>query len=128
MGMMESGGGRESLKDSLRRYLEGRSAFAGMTRSELEQLVSEFLHGDGRGRERLEDLFEELRARSRKSVDRVGDLVRSEVRREFDSFSPSRREEIGEFIERLVGLFGEYFGPGRRTPSPSRMRRARHVR
>ena len=106
-------GGFESLKESFRRFLETRSAFSGMGRSELEQIVSDFLRGDGKGRERFEDLFEEFRARSRKSVDRIGEVIRTEVRKEFDTFSPSRREEIGEFLEKLVGLVGDYFGLGR---------------
>jgi hypothetical protein len=105
---------RESMRDSVRRLLEQRSPFAGMTRADLEQIVTEFLHGDRRSRERVEDLLEEVRAHSRRSVDRLGQLVRTEVRKEFGSFSPARREEIGEFFERLVGLVGEYFGPGRR--------------
>jgi hypothetical protein len=108
------GYGRETMKDSVRRYLENRSPFSGMTRSELEQFITEFLRGDSKNRERVEDLIEEVRARSRRGVDRITDLVRTEVKKEFDTFSPSRREEIGEFFERLVGLVGEYFGPGRR--------------
>lgn len=110
------GGGRDSMKDSVRRYLEQRSPFSGMTRSELEQVVSEFLRGgDSKNKERVEDVIEEIRARSRRSVDRLTDLVRTEVRKEFESFSPGRREEIGEFFERFVGLLGEYFGSGRRS-------------
>ncbi|MGB9111197.1 MAG: hypothetical protein WCF24_00535 [Acidimicrobiales bacterium] len=110
------GWGRDSMKDSVRRYLEQRSPFSGMTRSELEQVVSEFLRGgDSKNRERVEDVIEEIRARSRRSVDRLTDLVRTEVRKEFESFSPGRREEIGEFFERFVGLLGEYFGSGRRS-------------
>ena len=108
------GYGRESMKDSVRRYLENRSPFSGMTRSELEQFANQFLGGDNKNKERVEDLIEEVRARSRRGVDRLSDLVRVEVKKEFSSFSPSRREEIGEFFERLVGLVGEYFGPGRR--------------
>ncbi len=112
----QPGWGRESMKDSVRRYLESRSPFSGMTRAELEQVVTEFLRGgDGKNRERVEDVIEEIRARSRRSVDRLSDLVRTEVRKEFESFSPGRREEIGEFFERFVGLVGEYFGPGRRS-------------
>jgi|GEM_PF-29905 len=115
----QGSGGFESLKDSFRRFLETRSGFSGMNRSELEQMISDFLRGDGKGRERFEDLFEEFRARSRKSVDRIGEIIRSEVRKEFTSVSPSRREEIGEFLEKLVGLVGEYFGPGRFSRSKS---------
>jgi uncharacterized protein with WD repeat len=127
------GAGRESMSDSVRRYLEKRSPFAGMTRSELEQVVSEFLRGDSKGRERVEDVIEEIRARSRRSVDRLTDLVRTEVKKEFETFSPSRREEIGEFFERLVGLVGEYFGPGRQhhagkeTKAAGRAERAEKV-
>jgi len=111
--------GQDSVKDSARRRLENRSLFSGWSRSELEQFVSEYLSGDSKKRERVEDLIEEIRARSRRGVDRFTDLVRTEVRKEFGSFSPARREEIGEFFERLVGLVGEYFGPGRTAGAPA---------
>jgi hypothetical protein len=105
--------GRDSAKDWVRRFLDGSSSFMGLSRSDLEGLVSELFGKQGKGRERVEDLFEEVRARSRQGVDRVGGTIRSEVRREFDIFTPERREQIGEFLERLVGLIGEYFGPSR---------------
>ena len=105
--------GHESLKDGLRRFLDGRSSFLGMSRSDIEGLISELMGHEGKGRERVEDLFEEVRARSRQGVDRVGETIRSEVRREFDILTPERREKVGEFLERLVGLIGEYFGAGR---------------
>lgn len=94
-----------------------------MSRSELEQFVNEYLGGDNKHRERVEDLIEEVRARSRRGVDRLTELVRTEVRKEFGSFSPSRREEVAEFFERLIGLVGEYFGPGRSSRASTETKR-----
>ena len=75
---------------------------------------------------RVEEILDELRVRSKKSVDRFSELVRAEVRREFDSFPTARREEIGEFFERLVALVGEYFGPKRaRRSGPGATRPAK---
>jgi hypothetical protein len=71
------------------------------------------VHGEGKNRERVEEFLDELRQRSRTSVDRFSEFVRAEVHREFDSLSSTRRDEFGEFLERLVALVGAYFGPHR---------------
>jgi hypothetical protein len=118
--MEQDSGGKESIKDSVRHCIESTVSFSKMSRPELEKLVGELLRGEGKGRERLEELLEELRLRSRKGVDRFSELVRSEVHREFDAFSPTRRDEIGEFFERLVALVGEYFGPKRTQRSSAK--------
>ncbi len=119
-------GGKESLKDSIRRYAESTFSCSKANRPEIERIIGEILRGEGKGRERLEELLEELRTRSKRSVDRLSELVHSEVRREFDSFSSTRRDEIGEFLERLMALVGEYFGPKRahRAGAPAAKRAA----
>jgi polyhydroxyalkanoate synthesis regulator phasin len=111
--MEKDRGGKETLKDSVRRYVESTVNFSKMSRPDLERIVGELLHGEGKNRERVEEFVDELRQRSKTSVDRFSELVRAEVRREFDSFSSTRRDEFGEFLERLVALVGEYFGPHR---------------
>jgi hypothetical protein len=111
--MEKDRGGKETLKDSVRRYVESTVNFSKMSRPDLERIVGELLHGEGKNRERVEEFVDDLRARSRTSVDRFSELVRAEVHREFDSFSSTRHDEFGEFLERLVALVGEYFGPHR---------------
>jgi polyhydroxyalkanoate synthesis regulator phasin len=111
--MEKDTGGKETLKDSVRRYLESTVNLSKMSRADLEKIVGELLHGEGKNRERVEEFLDELRQRSRTSVDRFGEFVRAEVHREFDSLSSTRRDEFGEFLERLVALVGEYFGPHR---------------
>ena len=106
-------GGKESLKDSVRRYVESTVNLSKMSRTDLEKIVGELLHGEGKNRERVEEFLDDLRQRSRTSVDRFSEFVRAEIHREFDSVSSTRRDEFGEFLERLVALVGEYFGPHR---------------
>jgi len=111
--MEKDTGGKETLKDSVRRYVESTVNLSKMSRADLEKIVGELLHGEGKNRERVEEFLDELRQRSRTSVDRFSEFVRAEVHREFDSVSSTRRDEFGEFLERLVALVGEYFGPHR---------------
>lgn len=111
--MEKDTGGKESLKDSVRRYVESTVNLSKMSRADLEKIVGELLHGEGKNRERVEEFLDDLRQRSRTSVDRFAEFVRAEVHREFDSVSSTRRDEFGEFLERLVALVGEYFGPHR---------------
>jgi polyhydroxyalkanoate synthesis regulator phasin len=111
--MEKDTGGKETLKDSVRRYVESTVNLSKMSRADLEKIVGELLHGEGKNRERVEEFLDELRQRSRTSVDRFSEFVRAEVHREFDSLSSTRRDEFGEFLERLVALVGEYFGPHR---------------
>ena len=119
-------GGKESLRDSVRHCVDSTISFSKMSRPELERILSDLLHGEGKNRARVEEILDELRVRSKKSVDRFSELVRAEVRREFDSFPTARREEIGEFFERLVALVGEYFGPKRaRRSGPGATRPAK---
>ena len=119
-------GGKQSLRDSVRHCVDSTISFSKMSRPELERILSDLLHGEGKNRARVEEILDELRVRSKKSVDRFSELVRAEVRREFDSFPTARREEIGEFFERLVALVGEYFGPKRaRRSGPGATRPAK---
>lgn len=105
--------GRDGLKEMLKRYAEAGASLSKLTRADLEELARETLRGGGSGRDRVEDLFDEVRTRSRRGVEQLADLVRAEVRREFESRAAKRRDELGEFLERALALVGEYFGPGR---------------
>src|SRR5665213_1023880 len=105
-----SSSGSERLREQLRRYLETGASFSKLSRAELEELAREYLGRDAPGRERIEDAFEEVRARSRRGVDLMFDLVRAQVRREVEDVAARRRDEFVEVIERAFSVLGEFLG------------------
>lgn len=99
-------------KDTLRRLVNLGSAMTGITREDIEGLVREFVDMESERAERAEEFAEEVFARSRRTAERVGTLVRDELRRELDargrSLGPAR-----DLIDRAVGLLGDLLGAGR---------------
>lgn len=102
--------GQERFREQLRRYLETGASFSKLSRTELEDLAREYLGRDAPGRERIEDAFEEVRARSRRGIDLLFDLVRAEVRREVENVAARRRDEFVDVFERGFSLLGEFLG------------------
>ncbi|HLI14900.1 MAG TPA: hypothetical protein VKV23_02455 [Acidimicrobiales bacterium] len=112
--------GREGLRELLKRYLDAGASLSKASRAELEDMVREALRSSAAGRERVEDVLEDLRARSRRGIEQLGEVIRAEVRREFEARAARRRQELADFLERAVALVGEYLGVGRpTTPSAS---------
>jgi hypothetical protein len=99
---------RDNLADLLRRSIEAGRSLPRKSRAEFEAALHDLI-ADPPGREHLEDLLEEVRARSRRGVDALVDFVRAEVRREVAREARRRREEtmvqMGQGLEHLGSLF-----------------------
>ncbi len=97
------------------------SAMTGITREDVEGFVRDFVSMEGERIERAEEFAEEVLARSRRTAERVGILVRDELRRELDERGRSLGPTV-DLFDRAVGLLGDVLGvrrpcPGER-PSP----------
>jgi hypothetical protein len=113
---------RDRWKQHLKHYLDSGTALSAsiskMTRSDLESALRELTHPDSDARQRVDDLLEEVRARSRRGAEQLSDLLRNELQREFEMLSKRRNEDLADIVDRAVHLFGTVIGHS--TPaSPS---------
>ena len=104
----------DALKRNLKRYIESGSAlsasFAKMSRSDLEHALRGLTQPGSDARDRVDDLVEELRVRSRRGAEQIIDLVRGELQRELDAALSKRREELADLAERAIRLAGAVIG------------------
>jgi hypothetical protein len=104
----------DALKRNLKRYIDSGSAlsasFAKMSRSDLEHALRGLTQPGSDARDRVDDLVEDLRARSRRGAEQIVDLVRGELQRELDAALSKRREDLADLAERAIRLAGAVIG------------------
>lgn len=117
------------LAGVLRRGVELGSSLARQGRADLEDMAHGLL-GESEGRERVEDLLEEVAARSRRGAEQLAEAVRSELRRELAARAARRRKEllrslarrgredladvvegVGSVVTEVLGEIRSAFGP-----------------
>lgn len=101
-------------RETLRRLLSLGEAITGVRREDVEEFVRDLVSFEGDRMERVEEIAEEVFARSRRSVERLGTLLRSELQRELDTRGLG---QPGELVDRAVGVLGDLLRrPGMRRP------------
>jgi hypothetical protein len=101
---------RDTLRELLQRSIEAGKSLPKASREELEALARLVAENSAIGRERLEDVLEEVRAQSRRGLDLVGDYLRTELRREAAQAARERRDEVLEFAGQSVEALGDLLG------------------
>jgi hypothetical protein len=112
---------RDNLQELLRRSIEAGRSLPHLDKSELDALRTELLGQSAIGRERVEDLLEEVRARTQRGfeavVGRIRTEIRNEIRNEITRESKKRADDIvglvglvDQGVDALGGLFSQFFG------------------
>jgi hypothetical protein len=120
---------RESLRESVKRYLEAGSTLSKAGRNEVEGLLHDLFDDATSGRERVEDIVEEFAARSRRSAEQLAEMVRAEIRREIAARAARRRDEmirnlatkgradLADLVDRVSAIVGDLVNTGRSAAS-----------
>jgi hypothetical protein len=105
----------DAFKRTLKRYFDASSdlsaSLSKMTRSDLEHTLRSLTRSDSEARQRVDDVVEELRARSRRGAETLFEVLRSEAQREFDLIVHRRRDDLADLADRVTrfaGAMGRY--------------------
>jgi polyhydroxyalkanoate synthesis regulator phasin len=89
-------------QNPLERYVTAGMAFSQVTRKRAESLVKDLVKEGEIGRDHANDWVEELVARSRRSAEHIGELVRHEVKRQVDQLGLVNSDDVTKIVERFV--------------------------
>ncbi len=106
--------------EDLRKYLEAAVKLmepgVKYGRERAEELLRDLVKDGEAGRERVEDLrdqleelVEEVFARSRRGSEFLREMIRQEVQRQVELFFQARRDEAADVVKRGVSLLGNLF-------------------
>jgi hypothetical protein len=104
----------DALKRNLKKYFEAGSTLSAsiskMSRADLERALRGVARPGSDAREKVEDTVEEVWVRSQRGAEKLLDLVRTEIYRDFDKVVGKHREELSDLAERATRLFGAVVG------------------
>ncbi|MEX2458439.1 MAG: hypothetical protein WD770_05590 [Actinomycetota bacterium] len=114
------------MLDVVRQYVD--AALGALPKDRAMELASELLEQGQTGREQVTRLANDLMEWSRSSVERVADLVRTEVRKQVGVLGLATKEDLDEVRQRLWMLEGATAPARRAAPAKRAVRKPSQAR
>src|SRR5579859_7961597 len=102
--------------DVLKRYIDAAVAFTQMTRTRAEDVVKELVKAGELQRDQVQAQVDDLIERSRRSTERLVEVVRTEVSAQFSELGLATRDDLQSLEQRVREWFGSGSRPGPAAP------------